>query len=178
MTDRTSRRARRVAGLPAALLAALALAGPASGSAETGAFHTDQPFADTLTDFPCFEGIAGTITGTETIDGHFTENGPPSLGFHAHGSTTQSYRVDFADGRYVLGTFTGHFSFNATVRAHVTDSGGGRDRAIAYAADGQPIGPLTIQSVEHVTYVDANGNGQPDPGEFTASVDHINANCP
>jgi hypothetical protein len=178
MIDRTSRRGRRVAALPAVLFAALALAGPASGSADTGAFHIDQPFADTLTDFPCFEGIAGTITGTETIDGHFTENGPPSLGFHAHGGTTQSYRVDLADGRYVLGTFTGRFSFNATVGAHVKDSGGGWDRAIAYAADGTPIGPLTIQSVGHVTYVDANGNGQPDAGELTASVDHINADCP
>jgi hypothetical protein len=178
MTNRTSRRARRVTAVPAALLAALALAGPASGSADTGTFHIDQPLADTLTDFPCFEGIAGTITGTETIDGHFTENGPPSLGFHAHGSTTQTYRVDLADGRYVLGTFTGRFSFNATVGGHVTDSGGGWDRAIAYAADGQPIGPLTIQSVGHVSYVDANGNGEPDPGEFTASVEHLNADCP
>ncbi len=178
MTDRTSRRARCVKALPAALLAALALTGPASGSAETGTFHDEHPFAETLTDFPCFEGIAGTITGTDTVDGHFTENGPPSLGFHAHGSSTQRYRVDFADGRYVLGTFTGRFSFNATVRGHITDSGGGWDRAIVYAADGRVIGPLTIHSVGHVTYVDANGNGEPDPGEFTASVDHINANCP
>ena len=178
MTDRTSRRARRVIAVPAALLAALALAGPASGNAETGAFHVDQPFADTWNDFPCFEGVAGTISGIETIDGHFTENGPPSLGFHAHGSTTQSYRVDLADGRYVLGTFTGGFSFNATVRGHITDSGRGWDRATAYAADGRPIGPLTFQSVSHVTYVDANGNGEPDLGEFTASVDHLNATCP
>ena len=58
MTDRTSRRARRVAVLPVALLAALALTGAAAGSAETGAFHQDEPFTDTWTDFPCFEGIA------------------------------------------------------------------------------------------------------------------------
>ena len=83
-----------------------------------------------------------------------------------------------ADGRYALGIFTGRFSFNATARAHITDSGGGRDRAIAYAADGRAIGPLTIQSVGHVTYVDADGNGRPDPGEFTASVDHLRADCP
>jgi hypothetical protein len=178
MTDRTSCSARRVGALPATLLAALVLAGPASGSADTGAFHITEPFIDTVSDFPCFEGTAGTIRGTETIDGHFTENGPPSLGFHVHGGTTQRYRVDLADGRYVLGTFTGRFSFNATVRAHISDSGGGWDRAIAYAADGQPIGVLTIQSVGHVTYVDANGNGQPDPGEFTARVDHIHADCP
>jgi hypothetical protein len=178
MTDRTSRRTRRVAAVPAAMLTVLALAGPASGSADTGTFHIDQPFSDTLTDFPCFEGTAGTISGTETIDGHFTETGPPSLGFHADGSETQSYRVDLADGRYVLGTFTARFSFNATVRGHIVDSQGGWDRAIAYAADGRPIGPLTIQSVGHVSYVDANGNGEPDPGEFTASVDHINADCP
>jgi hypothetical protein len=177
MTDRTSRRARRGAAVPAALLAALALAGSASGGAETGAFHVDEPFADTWTDFPCFEGITGVVAGSETIDGHFTENGPPSLGFHAHGRTTQNYRIDVPDGRYVLGTFTGRFSFNATVRGHIVDSGGGRDRATVYATDGRRIGPLEIQSVGHVTYVDANGNGEPDDGEFTARVDHLKANC-
>jgi hypothetical protein len=177
MTDRTSRRARRVVAGPVALLAALALTGSALGSAENGTFHSDEPFTETWTDFACFDGIAGAATGREVIDGHFTENGPPSLGFHAHGKVTQTYRIDFADGRVVLGTFTGRFSFNATVRAHIVDTGGGWDRATVYAADGRRIGPLAIQSVGHVSYVDANGNNEPDDGEFTARVEHFNADC-
>jgi hypothetical protein len=178
MSDRTSRRARRVAAASAALLAAATLTGSAAGSAESGPFHQDEPFTDTWTDFPCFEGLAGAVSGREVVDGHFTENGPPSLSFHAHGKTTQSYRIDFADGRFVLGTFTGRFSFNATGRAHVVDSGGGRDRATVYAADGRLIGPLEARSVAHVTYVDANDNHEPDAGEFTARVDRVRADCP
>ena len=176
MTDRTLRKARRVA-VAVALLATLALTESAAGSTAHGRFHSDEPFTDVWTDFPCFEGIAGTVTGTDIVDGHFTENGPPSLGFHAHGKATQTYRIDFADGRVVLGTFTGRFSFNATVRAHIVDTGGGWDRATVYAADGRRTGTLAIQSVGHVSYVDANGDHQPDDGEFTARVDHVNAHC-
>ena len=77
----------------------------------------------------------------------------------------------------MLGTFTGRFSCNATVRAHIVDTSGGWDRAIVYAADGRRIGPLTIQSVGHVTYVDANDNHEPDNGEFTAHVDDVKADC-
>jgi hypothetical protein len=174
---RRLRRCRAVAA-PAAVLVLLALAGTASGRAEVGTFHFQEPFSDTITDYPCFEGVVGTITGTETQDGHFTENGPPSLGFHGSGSTAADYRVDFADGRYVVGMGSAHFSFNATVRHHISDTNTGRDRATLYAADGQPIGPLTIHATYHVTYIDANANNEPDPGELTASVDRLRASCP
>ena len=93
----------RAVAAPAAVLVLLALAGTASGSAEVGNFHSEEPFSDTITDYPCFEGVVGTISGTETIDGRFTEKGPPAFGFHASGSTVDDYRVDFPDGRYVVG---------------------------------------------------------------------------
>ena len=168
----------RAVAAPAALLVLLALAGTASGSAEVGNFHSEEPFSDTITDYPCFEGVVGTISGTETIDGRFTENGPPAFGFHASGSTVDDYRVDFPDGRYVVGVGSARFSFNATARQHITDTNTGRDRATVYAANGQPIGPLTIHATYHVTYNDANGNNEPDPGELTTSVDRLRASCP
>jgi hypothetical protein len=46
-----------------------------------------------------------------------------------------------------------------------------------YATDGQPIGQVMIHARSHITFSDANGNGQPDPGEITASVDHFRFTC-
>jgi hypothetical protein len=174
---RRLRRCRAVAA-PAAVLVLLALAGTASGRAEVGTFHFQEPFSDTITDYPCFEGVVGTITGTETIDGRFTENGPPAFGFHGSGSSAVNYRVDFADGRYVVGVGSARFNFNATARQHITDTNTGRDRATVYAANGQPIGPLTTHATYHVTYIDADANNEPEPGELTTSVDRLRDRCP
>ena len=181
MTAETSPRGGRItrlAALPAALLTTLAFAGAASGSAEVGTFHDEHSFSDAITDFPCFEDVPGTISGTETVDGRFTQNGPPAFGFHASGVSTVSYRVDFADGRYVLGTGRAHFAFNATARQHKTDSDVGRDRATAYAPDGQPIGPLLIHATYHVSFLDTDADDEPDPGEFTTRVDRFRVSCP
>ena len=171
-------RIRRRAALPAALLVTLAMAGAASGSAEVGTFHDEHSFADAITDFPCFDRVPGTISGTETVDGRFTQNGPPAFGFHASGVSTVSYRVDFADGRYVLGMGRAHFAFNATARQHKTDTDVGRDRATAYAPDGQPIGPLLIHATYHVSFVDIDADDEPDPGEFSTRVDRFRVSCP
>jgi hypothetical protein len=143
-----------------------------------GTFHDEHPFADAITDFPCFEGIPGTIAGTETVDGRFTENGPPAFGFHASGLSAVTYRVDFADGRYVLGEGRARFDFNAAARQHKTDTNVSQDRAIAYAPDGQPIGPLRIRTTYHVSFVDADADDEPDPGEFTTFVDRFRVSCP
>ena len=46
-----------------------------------------------------------------------------------------------------------------------------------YSADGQPIGKVFLHALSHVTFRDANGNGVPDPGEITASVDRFFFTC-
>jgi hypothetical protein len=123
-------------------------------------------------------GATGTITGTETVVGRYTENGPPAFGFHDHGTATTDYRVDYADGRYVLGSEVVHFDFNATHQGTFTRTAVSRDTGTLYNAAGQPLGPVTIQAIFHITFRDLNGNHEPDPGEFTANVDHFNLTCP
>jgi hypothetical protein len=164
--------------VPAAVLATLALASSAQGRADVDTFHSQEPISFTLNDHPCFPGVLGTVTGTDTVDGRFTENGPPALGFHAHGVDVADYRIDFSDGRYIVGEGITHFDFNATARQHVTETDVWRDRTTAFAADGTPLGPVTIHATSHVSYIDANGNGEPDPGEFTAFVDRFRITCP
>jgi hypothetical protein len=178
MSSSTAR--RLVAALAAGVLGMLALAGTSQGAAETGTFGPFvQPFTDTVDDTgTCLgPGAVGTISGTETVFGHYTENGPPAFGFHDHGTFTNQYRVDYSDGRYVVGSDLVHFSDNATHRDQFTSSIADHASGTVYDAAGQVLGTVTIHAMSHVTYRDADGNHQPDPGEVTASVDHFRFTC-
>jgi hypothetical protein len=169
-----------IAGSVLVVLALLVVAATAFGRAETGTFGPDvNQISDTVDDSgTCLgPGATGTITGTETVVGHFSETGPPALNFHAHGTSTVAYRVDYADGRYVLGTSVEHF----TDIGNVPQIGSGsvtRDTGTLYGPGGQTLGPVTIHAVSHIAFKDANGNFQPDPGEFTANFDRFRLTCP
>jgi hypothetical protein len=169
-----------VAALAVAVLGLLALAGATHGAAETGSFQFQNTFTDQVNDTgTCLgPGATGTITGTETVVGRFTENGPPAFGFHDHGTSTIVYRINYADGRYVLGTTVVHFDDNATHQDQFTSTGAVQDSGTLYDAAGQPLGPVTVHAIFHITYTDTNGNHQPDPGEVTANVDHFTLTCP
>lgn len=169
-----------MAALAIAMLAPLAVATASHGAAETGSFQLQNQFVDTVDDSgTCLgPGATGTITGTETGVGRYTENGPPAFGFHDHGTITSDFRVSYADGRYILASEVVHFDDNATHRDIFTSTGATRDTGTLYAAAGQPLGPVTVQAVFHITYRDLNGNHQPDPGEVTANVEHFRLTCP
>jgi hypothetical protein len=183
MYDRTTsslrfRLARGVA-IGALLSAALVslLAGASYGRATAGSFHaTSPPFSDTITNYPCFDGIPVTMTGTVTSDGHFTEVDPRH--FSVHGTDTIDYHVDLGDGRYAIGQVIEHFGFRVNMnRPRTTETGAQQELATIYAADGQPIGTISVHVTTHVTYADLNGNFEPDPGEITASVDRLGIRC-
>src|SRR5438034_392982 len=62
-----------------------------------GTFYDQEQFSDTVQgDYPCFDGITGTIAGVDTLSGHY--NNSPTI-FHFDGTDTVDYRVDFNDGR-------------------------------------------------------------------------------
>ena len=65
---------------------------------------------------------------------------------------------------------------SGTVTNTVTEAQ--QDRGTLYAADGQVIGKVTVFTLTHQTWRDLNGNGLPDPGEFTAIVDQFRVTCP
>ena len=167
-------------GLAACATASLGDERQAGNSSVTiGTFEDHETFSDLVPgDYPCFDGVIGTITGTSDVFGRF--NNAPGF-FHATGTDTASYRIDFSDGRYVLGRFFEHFGTQANAESGVnryTDTHTDQERATVYSSDGQPIGTVTIHATFHVRVSDFNGNFQPDPGEISASVDRFRVTCP
>jgi hypothetical protein len=161
--------------LSAALVACVA--GASYGRATAGSFHDSSPVSETVTNYPCVDGIPVTMTGTDTSDGHFTE--VDSRHFSVHVTDTLDYHVDLGDGRYAIGQVVEHFGFRLNMnRPRTTDTGTQQELATLYASDGQPIGTITVHVITHVTYTDLNGNFEPDPDEITASVDRLRIRCP
>jgi hypothetical protein len=141
-----------------------------------GVFTDTEQFSDTVQgDYPCFEGVTGTISGTDILSGHY--NNSPAL-FHFDGTETVEYRIAFNDGRYAIGGSSERVSFGASGGRAEIETNTGREQATVYAPDGSVIGTVTIRSVFHVTSVDLNGNGQTDPGEIKATVDQFRVGCP
>lgn len=176
---RTRSAVARSFALCAVLGAGLVALAPAdsNGRATVGSFDTQTPFSETITNYPCFEGVPVTMTGTVTSTGRFTETEQRHLS--VHGTDTIDYRVELGDGRYAVGEVTDHFGFSVNMnRPRTTDTGAQQEQATLYAADGQEIGTITVHVTIHVTYTDENGNFEPDPGEITTSFERIRVSCP
>jgi hypothetical protein len=179
-TPTLARRPLLAAGLATACLALGATASLAASpnAAFVGTFYDQSTHTEAVPgDYPCFAGVTGTITFTDTVSGRY--NNAPDY-FHFEGTETFDYRINFDDGRYVIGGWTAHFTEEANNESgavHQLDSGAAHERATVYAADGSPSGTVTVFSNFHTTWTDSNHNHQPDPGEVTASVDHVRVTC-
>lgn len=174
-----STRSTLVAALAISVLGLLVLAGTSHGAANPGTFHFTEPLVGTVdfTDSCLGPGATGTITGTGTGDGRYTENGPPTFAFHADGTYTADFRIDFADGRSAVGTTLAHTSGSSTYGSEVTSTEATQGSATLYAPDGRPLGPVTVHAILHTAWRDLNDNHQPDPDEFTANVDNFRLTC-
>jgi hypothetical protein len=164
-------------------IGAVGLLGPVGashGAAETGTFPIDGTFIDQVDDTgSCLgAGATGTITGTETGSGRYTENGPPAFGFHDHFTVRSDFRIEYQDGRFIVGSEVAHVAENATHRDQFVSTTTLRDSGTLYSANGEPLGPIVIRGTLHVTYRDTNGNHVPDAGEVTALVDDFRVTCP
>jgi hypothetical protein len=163
-------------GMLIAALVVVTTPAAAFARATTGTFHFEEPFSDTITNFPCPEGVPVLMTGTLIRDGHFTETGR-HLSFH--GTNAVDYRVDREDGSYALGHLIDHFNFVFNFnRPRNVVSSTQKERATLYTANGQTIGTITVHVTHHLTYSDLNGNLEPDPGEITMEVDQSKVTCP
>lgn len=174
--------------LIASLVAAGLLACVGSAHAATvQPFQFQDTFTDTVDDSAtCLgPGATGTITGTVNVTGQFTDTydfdpdpGGPR-GFHVHGTEALSYRIVYDDGGYLIGNAVTHFDFDDNPnQLRTTDTEAVQDRATLYGSDGTTLGPVTVHATSHITFSDANGNGQPDPDEISASVDRFRLSCP
>jgi hypothetical protein len=144
-----------------------------------GTFYDSEPFSDqVLGDYPCFDGVVGTIAGVETISVHY--NNSPAF-FHMEGTEVSDYRVDFNDGRYAIGESSNRVDLSANNASGVVKSSEtypGQEHATVYAPDGTVIGTVTIRGVSHLTWTDLNGNHEPDSGEIKTGFDRVRVACP
>jgi len=169
-----------VAALTLATLALLAAPGISQAAAIVERFASQESFSEPRDDTgSCLgAGATGTMSGTDTVAAQVTlsyPNGP----FHLHGTDNVDYRVDYVDGRYLIGTAVVHFDIiNNPLAPRITETDVHRDRVTLYGPDGQPLGPVTIFGVFHTTFADTNGNLEPDPGEITADVANVRFTCP
>jgi len=157
--------------LPLAVLMLLLFAATASAAATVGTFYQQETIIGP--DVSLCTGLTGTVTNTATDAGRFVDTGGT---FHVSGTTTQDYRTDWSDGSYLISHSPSHFEFNTNSGEFVSTEAQ-QDRGTLYSADGQVIGQQTVFTLTHLTWRDTNGNGQPDPGEFTSSVEQFRVSC-
>lgn len=174
----------RVIGVATACLAfvavpALADDRQAGRSTNTiGTYSDSQPYSDVaVTDFPCFDGQSGTASGVDSIEGRYN-NAPPF--FHFTGVGSGSYRIEYADGRSVVGGYTTKIEIEANAESgsvREKDTEISQDDATVYL-DGQQIGTVSVRETLHTTFNDADQDREIDPGELKSSVDHFRVSCP
>jgi Protein of unknown function (DUF998) len=172
---RTVMRLRRSPVL-VATTATLVLAGGAltataahASDATVSRYEETTTFSDTVTD-DC-RGVDGTITGTNvfayqevvTLD----SDGNPA-GYHLTGTSTDTFRLDFVDGSYGVGSAVTRPIANVTepsgvstyTEAHVDD-------VTVYAADGQQLLRLMFHETVHFTLVDGTVRADVEQGHFS-----------
>jgi hypothetical protein len=174
--SRAVRRVQRSLAGAALLVGLLLPAGVAQAQATVFRFfdtHTETFTAPLEGCLP--EDLVGTVTLTETSTGQVVDTGKV---FTVRGVNNYDYQLTLPNGIYVQSgpINRDRYVFVAnpplTVYNVVT-----QDFRTIYAADGTPIGRLSIHAGMHITYRDLNGNGMPDPGEITAQFEYFRLRC-
>jgi hypothetical protein len=122
----------------------------------------------------CLDDTIGQQTGTETLDGQLVVTDKT---FHFRGTNTLQYTVRFASGGTVTGTAVEHLSFNSVLGGAATQTTAVNERRTILDASGHAVGTVMIHALSHVTFRDANTNGQLDEGELAHSVDRFFFTC-
>ena len=170
------RQLRRSFAVAVLLLVALMSAAPAQAQATLFRFsftHTETFTAPLEGCLP--QDLEGTVTLTETSTGQVVET--PHNVVTIHGVDEFEYRLELPDGMFVeSGLNRDHFLFVANP-PHTVINVVTQDFRTIYAADGTPVGTLSIHAGSHVTFTDLNGNFEPDPGEIAAEFEYFRLRC-
>jgi hypothetical protein len=160
----------------AVVLVALMSAAPAQARATVFRFSETHTGTFTAPLEGCLpQDLEGTVTLTETSTGQVVET--PGNVFTVHGVDEFEYRLELPNGMYVeSGLNRDHFVFVANP-PHTVFNVVTQDFRTIYAADGTPVGTLSIHAGFHITYTDLNGNFEPDPGEIAAEFEYFRLRC-
>jgi hypothetical protein len=121
----------------------------------------------------CLDATIGSQVGTEATTLQAVDTGKT---VHIAGTGTLTYTVTFSDGRYVTGLAVEHFTINANAPLTVSTVAITESRTI-FSAEGEPVGKVKIHAISHITFQDANENGDPDPGEVRVAIDRFFFTC-
>jgi hypothetical protein len=131
----------RVFGIVAMLgiTGVMALPSLAAGQATIERFSFTTPIPPTAVDDTCAgAGVVGILTGTDTIDGQFVTT---ARNGHFKGTETLVYRVDFADGSYLVASQREPLTFSGDPsQDNVTIGGTLLEMGTLYDAQGNVIG--------------------------------------
>lgn len=87
------------------------------------------------------------------------------------------YRIEFPDGRYVQSGINRDLVVFVASPSHSVLNLVTQDFRTIYAADGTPVGKLSVHAVFHFTFNDLNGNSQVDEGELKSAIDKFDLRC-
>lgn len=164
----TARKLTRALSLSLAMLITVGLlALPASSLGTTvDRFSVTFPVEPIVVSDTCAGlGVEGTLTGTLTISGRTVDTAPAHPGFHFAGSFTLVYRVDFADGSYLVASQREPQTFNDNPLAGQTTFGGTLlEMGTLYDASGTVIGYERFNSRFRTTIVDGTAVVEIDEG--------------
>ena len=174
-TSSAVRRVQRSLAGSALVVALLVPAGWAQAQATVFRFEVTQTFTFDAPLEGCLpEDLVGTVTITETSTGQVVDTGKV---FTIRGVDEFDYRLELPDGSFVQsGLNRDRFIFVANPPRSVFNVVTQDFRTI-YAADGTPVGTLSIHAGRHLTFTDLNGNGEPDPEEISAEFEYFRLRC-
>ena len=121
------------------------------------------------------QNLVGVVTLKETSTGQVVDTGKRV--FSVRGVNLFDYHLDLPGGRYVQSALNRDRYVFVANQQHLVYHVVTQDFRTIYAADGTPIGRLTIHAGYHVVYSDTNNNFTPDPGEVTVERGYFRLRC-
>jgi hypothetical protein len=178
MTKRSSTVRRLQRSLAGGVLLVALLLPAGAAQAEAIVFRFSETHTETFTSplEGCLPGDpVATWTLTETATGQVVDTGTV---FTVRGVNEFDARVELPDGMYLESGRLNRdrYIFVVNPPLNVFNVVTQEVRTI-YAADGTPLGTMSIHAGFHITFRDLNGNEMPDPGEISAEHGYFRVRC-
>jgi hypothetical protein len=162
----------------AALMGSLLCIPAIPAYAEATLFRFASTHTETFTTpFFCLpQDVVGTLTLTESSTALVVDTGGNV--YSVRGLNEFDAHLALPDGSYVQSGQPNRdrYAFIANGPRTVSNVVS-QDRETIFAADGTPVGTVSIHAGFHVTYNDLNGNDTPDPGEISSEFDYLHFHC-
>jgi|GEM_PF-2761605 len=170
----------RIQSMFAAVALTALVLGPATPANAGAAIVNRESSSHTETftaplEFCLLQDLFGQVTITETSTSQSVQT--VSDVFTIRFVNEYDYRIEFPDGRYVQSGINRDLVVFVARPSHSVLNLVTQDFRTIYAADGTPVGKLSVHAVFHFTFNDLNGNSQVDEGELKSAIDKFDLRC-